>query len=90
MTSETDTGRTTARVAQMATQNSVLGRGETNLIGLFGPQDRMSALLREPSGRIRRVETGDRLSIGRIVGIDADGLMLEKNGSSQRLTLPTG
>ncbi|WP_424986084.1 hypothetical protein [Microbulbifer sp. S227A] len=90
MTSRTEAGKTPERVAKMATTDHALARGKTDLIGLFGPQNNMSALIRTPRGAIRRVEIGETLSIGRIVAIDDKGLILSKNGHNRRLTLPAG
>jgi len=88
MTSISET--TPVRVARLATQTQDFRPGETLLIGLFGPQARLSALVRSSNGTIRRVEVGERLDSGRIIGIDTEGLVLEKNGETWRLTLPSG
>ncbi|SFU05169.1 hypothetical protein [Sedimentitalea nanhaiensis] len=90
MTNATEAGPTPSNVAKLATQNRVLNSRSTDLIGLFGPQSNLTALVRESNGRIRKVETGDKLSIGRIVGIDEDGVVVERNGSTRRLALPSG
>lgn len=88
MTSSTGAGKTPNRVAKMATTDHAFTRGHTDVIGLFGPRNRMSALIRTPLGAIRRVEIGETLSIGRIVAIDDTGIMLSKNGHNRRLSLP--
>ncbi len=90
MASITQTGDTPARVAKMATASGRVTAGKLNLIGLFGPQNNLSALVREASGRIRRVKKGQSLSTGRIMAIDENGLMMEKNGRTWRLSLPSG
>jgi hypothetical protein len=82
---------TPANVAQMATTKNVLERSTIDVIGLFGPESRMSALIRTSTGSIRRVEIGDSLGLtGRIVAIDAQGVILSRNGENRRLTLPSG
>lgn len=88
MTSSNEAEQTPDRVAKMATTDHALARGKTDLIGLFGPQNKMSALIRTPRGAIKRVEIGETLNIGRIVAIDDKGLMLSKNGHNRRLSLP--
>ncbi len=88
MTSSTGAEKTPSRVAEMATTDYAFARGQTDLIGLFGPQNKMSALIRTPRGAIERVEIGDKLSIGRIVAIDDKGIMVSKNGHNRRLSLP--
>lgn len=90
MTSVSQAGPTSARVAKLATQTDVLQRGESGLIGLFGPSTDLSALVRAADGRIRRVENGDRLGNGRIIAIDENGLMVEHNGRTWRLRMPPG
>jgi hypothetical protein len=88
MTNQTDKGRTPARVGDVATQTRALTRGGLNLIGLFGPQDNLAALVRKPNGSIQRIERGDSLAGARVLGIDETGVMMEKNGRTWRLDLP--
>ncbi|MDU9002695.1 hypothetical protein [Sedimentitalea todarodis] len=88
MTSSTGAGKTPSRVAKLATTDHAFARGQTDLIGLFGPQNKMSALIRTARGAVKRVEIGETLSIGRIVAIDDKGVMLSKNGQNRRLSLP--
>lgn len=88
MASNTKAEKTPDNVADMATTDHALARGKTDLIGLFGPQSQMSALIRTPRGSIKRVEIGETLSIGRIVAIDDKGMMVSKNGHNRRLSLP--
>lgn len=90
MTSRTGGAQTPANVAEMATSKKVLERGTTDLIGLFGPENRMSALIRTPSGAIKRLEIGDKLGSGRIVAIDEQGVILSRNGQNSRLSPPSG
>ena len=88
MANPTPAGSTPANVAKLATQSGVLSRTSLSLIGVFGPDQNLQALVRQPNGRIQRVARGARLSAGRVVGIDAKGLMLDRNGSMVHLTLP--
>lgn len=90
MDSADKAGRTSVRVARMATRTRGLNRGNTDLIGVFGPQNNMSALIRNRNGEVRRVERGQNLPIGRVIAIDKDGMMVEKNGTARRMTLPAG
>ena len=83
------TGKTDS-VAATATSQGVLDRGELTLLGLFGPEADLAALVRLPSGRILKVVTGDRLARGRVVAIDAEGLMLQRGGATSRITIPEG
>ncbi|PCJ05617.1 MAG: hypothetical protein COB16_15445 [Rhodobacteraceae bacterium] len=79
---------TNAKVAQLATQSKALNQHSLTLMGVFGPAEDLSALMRLPSGRVRRVNRGTRLPSGRIVGIDEKGVLLEKNGRTRRLAMP--
>ncbi|MFV0514891.1 MAG: hypothetical protein ACK5MY_14875 [Jhaorihella sp.] len=90
MASNSDAGATPANVAAKATIAGVLDRHEVSLIGVFGSDSDMKAMVRLPGGRIKAVRTGARLAQGRVVGIDAEGLMLQVNGRIRRLALPSG
>ena len=84
MTSKTDS------VAATATSKGVLEKGELTLLGLFGPEADLAALVRLPGGRILKVVAGDRLDQGRVVAIDSEGLMLQRGGATSRITIPEG
>ncbi|KIC10148.1 hypothetical protein RA19_12955 [Leisingera sp. ANG-M1] len=79
---------TSAKVAGLATQDNAVNRSNLSLLGLFGPEDSLTALVRLPSGRTRKVTRGSRLSSGRVVAIDAQGLVLNSNGETRRLAIP--
>jgi len=79
---------TNAKVAHLATQSDALNQTSLTLMGLFGPAQDLSALMRLPSGQMRRVKRGTRLTSGRIVGIDSQGVLLEKHGTTRRLNMP--
>ncbi|GGH20471.1 hypothetical protein SAMN05444007_101401 [Cribrihabitans marinus] len=74
-------------VEKAATQQADLGGGGTDILGVFGPQNDLQALVRTPWGRIRTVERGARLQGGRIAAIDAEGVIIQKNGQAYRLKL---
>jgi len=82
-------GSTPANVAKMATLPGVLSSGGTILIGLFGLENDLTALVREAGRRIRKVKPGQTLSGGRVVGIDKEGIVLERAGRTWRLDLPS-
>jgi type IV pilus biogenesis protein PilP len=73
---------------RQATEPDALDTGSLSLLGLFGPEGDMRALVRMPGGRVVRVSTGVRLKGGNVVAIDADGLVLLKRGKTQRFTMP--
>jgi hypothetical protein len=82
--------KTSSHVAEQATQSNVLTQRSLNLLGLFGAENDLQAMVRLPNGRIKTVKTGSRLSQGRVLGIDPAGLVLEKSGRSQRFEMPGG
>lgn len=90
MTNQTETGETPELVAQHATQINVLNRSTVNLLGIFGPSEDMRALVRQANGKVQQVEAGQRLAGGRVVAIDADGVMMLKNGKARRIAMPGG
>ncbi len=84
------TGTTPETVARAATIPGALEHGETVVIGLFGRESGLEALIRLPGGRIKRVKPGSRLPAGRIAGIDRKGIVVEKGGTTRRLAVPGG
>ncbi|TNJ42757.1 hypothetical protein [Phaeobacter sp. B1627] len=78
--------QTTTAEALATKENALPDRGLA-LIGLFGPQDALQGLVRLSSGRIKTVEAGERLTIGQIVAIDAEGLLVERRGTVARLPI---
>lgn len=90
MSNNEPAGPTPAKAAAAATQEGALPMGRLTLIGLFGPDTDLTALVRLSGGRIRKVRRGQRLGDGRVAGIDADGLVLQSGDRTRRLTLPGG
>lgn len=88
MPSPTKAGNTPANVADLATHSQSLDLKGPTLLGIFGPTDTMSALVRMPGGKTKTVQTGDKIGAGTVLGIDKDGLMLSQFGKTQRLFLP--
>jgi Tfp pilus assembly protein PilP len=68
----------------------VLTLRKLNLLGIFGTDNDLRALVRLPGGRVRQVRTGTRLAAGKVVAIDAEGLILLKGTRSTRIALPGG
>ncbi len=82
------TQTTPQNVAEHATQTRQLKSRGLQLLGLFGSQNEPQALLRLPSGRLRRVSAGEQLSAGRVLAIDPQGIILERKGTARRLVMP--
>ncbi len=83
-------GVTPAVVAQHATQTDALNPSRLTLLGIFGPNDDLRALVRLPGGKVRTLAPGQRFGRSKIVGIDAAGLMVVKNGQTRRISMPGG
>ncbi|UWQ48461.1 hypothetical protein K3722_11155 [Leisingera caerulea] len=82
-------GRTPAKVAGLATQDNAVNRNRLNLLGIYGPENSLTALVRLPNGRTKTVTRGARLSsLGQVVAIDAHGLILSARGETKRLSMP--
>lgn len=79
---------TPAKVAGLATQSNAVNRRHLSLLGLYGPEDNLTALVRLPSGRTRKVTRGTRISGGQVVAIDAEGLVLNHKGDTKRIPMP--
>ncbi|MBY6054885.1 hypothetical protein KUV26_00410 [Leisingera daeponensis] len=80
--------QTSAKVAGLATLTNAVNRNNLSLLGVYGPEDSLTALIRLPSGRTRTVTRGTRLSQGQIIAIDAHGLVLNQRGETKRLMMP--
>ena len=75
-------------VNSAATQKGALSKNGTTVLGVFGPQHDMSALMRLSSGRVQEVKTGSRVGSGTIVAVDKDGIMLRQSGQTKRIAIP--
>lgn len=78
---------TPENVARFATKPDVLHSRQLAVIGLFGPDTDLRALVRMPSGRIKQVAPGNRLAQGQVIAIDRKGLLISRQGQTQRLPL---
>lgn len=88
MTQSNPGGPTPLSVTGPATVQTVLPRQTPLVLGIFGPDQHLSALIRLPNGRTRKVHSGDRLNGRTILAIDPHGLVTTKGGHQERLTLP--
>ncbi|MBT8154217.1 hypothetical protein KMP13_09970 [Epibacterium ulvae] len=79
-----------ANVAREATVANVIDLRDLNLIGISGSASDRRALVRMPSGRIRRVKVGDNIDGGRVTAIDNQRLLYQKRGRNHTLRLPNG
>lgn len=75
-------------VQSAATQKGALKRNSVSVLGVFGPETQMNALMRLASGRVKQVKAGSRVGSGRVVAIDAQGVMLRQSGQTRRIAIP--
>jgi Tfp pilus assembly protein PilP len=83
-----DTTPTPAEVAQNATQTTDANLRSLVLLGTFGPEGDLTALLRLTNGTTARVRTGDRIGGDRIVAVDDGRLALAENGRMHWIEMP--
>ncbi len=77
---------TPQNVAKIATEKATLNR--IALIGIFGSETNLSALIRETNGDIARVSVGDIFNGGVVKAIGKDNLILSRNGKTKVMKLP--
>lgn len=91
MSSSQSSAPAAASIAQHnATQRNAISRNDLNLLGLFGDTKDLKAMVRLPNGRIKTVKTGSRVNRSTVLGIDANGIILERSGQATRITMPGG
>ncbi|MGV6850138.1 MAG: hypothetical protein ACWA5A_17330 [Marinibacterium sp.] len=78
---------TPEKVARYATKTIDWDADAPMLIGIFGPEESLSALVRMPGGRIRQLTRGGRFHGGKVVGVDPGGLSFVVGARTRRLPL---
>ncbi len=73
-----------------ATQNGALNKRDLAVLGIFGPESNLNALLRLPNGRIETVTRGERADRGTVVAIDSQGIVVQRNGRTHRIEITGG
>lgn len=76
---------TTGAAQEHATISDAIDLRALALIGIFGPEADLRALIRLPNGRIERVGVGDRVARQDVVAIGADAVVLARGSKTQRL-----
>ena len=75
-------------VDRNATIRVDLDRSGPILLGIFGTEDALHALVRLPDGTVVQVGRGEKLGNRDVVGIDAQGIVLARGAHATRLPLP--
>jgi hypothetical protein len=81
---------TRSSVARQATVRNSINLSKVNLIGVFGTSSNRYAMVRQPNGRMVRVEVGDTVDGGRVAAISDRELRYVKNGDTVTLSMPQG
>jgi hypothetical protein len=81
---------TRANVAKQATYKNAINLSKTNLIGVYGTDQKRYALIRSSSGRYSKVRVGDRLDGGVVAAITRSELRYKKRGKILTLAMPKG
>jgi len=77
---------TPAKVKQLATEQAHLDR--TALLGIFGAQNSLRALILTSSGKTKTVSLGDRINGSTIVAIAPDQVVLSRHNTQKIMHLP--
>lgn len=78
----------TSKAESLATLEDVLPLDETTLIGVFGADDVLAALIRYPNGDIAKLAQGEMSRVGRVAAIKLDAIYLTNKGRKRVLRLP--
>ncbi|WP_415234354.1 hypothetical protein [Pseudorhodobacter sp.] len=81
---------THANVAKQATFKNAINLSKTNLIGVYGPDNKRYALIRSSSGRYTKVRVGDRVDGGTVAAITRNELRYKKGNRMLTLAMPKG
>lgn len=79
---------TSSTVARAATEKSRFKKSRMTLVGIFGAPSKRRALIRMPTGRYVKVQTGDRVSGWKISAIGESSLRINKGSRDQVLRIP--
>ena len=79
-----------ASVARQATLQNAINMQRLNLIGVHGTPSNRSALIRLPSGRLKKVKVGDRVDGGQVIAIGDSDLRYQKGSRVMTLKIPSG
>ncbi|MEX0319140.1 MAG: hypothetical protein AB3N21_14370 [Ruegeria sp.] len=77
-----------SKVKGAATQKGALSRNAVSVLGVFGPDSDLRALMRLSSGRVKEVKPGSRVASGTVVAIDKTGVLLRQSGQTRRIDIP--
>ena len=79
---------TSVKVASNATQKSNFRKSRMSLVGIFGAPNKRRALVRMPTGRYVKVQTGDKVGGWKVSAISENSLRINKGTRNQTLRIP--
>ena len=79
---------TSVKVASSATQKSNFRKSRMSLVGIFGAPNKRRALVRMPTGRYVKVQTGDKVGGWKVSAISENSLRINKGTRNQTLRIP--
>lgn len=77
-------------VAKQATFANAINLSKLNLIGVYGTSNNRYAMIRQPNGRYKKVQVGDRVDGGTIAAITQNEVRYQKGGRLISLKMPKG
>ena len=81
---------TRANVASQATFKNAINLSKTNLIGVYGTDNKRYALIRTSNGRYTKVRVGDKVDGGIVAAITRNELRYKKGNKMLSLAMPNG
>ncbi|WP_322865667.1 hypothetical protein U5922_005335 [Aquicoccus sp. G2-2] len=88
MTNKAPSEANLEHVTELATSSAWLNLDQTILLGTFGAEDDLGALLRLPSGDVLKVHKGDQFGEGEIIAIGGGHVIIDRTGGTTMLQQP--
>lgn len=76
------------RDKSLATNRSNIEKNKLNLLGIFGKEPNLNALVMLPSGKIIKLNVGNEINGGKVIKISKSSLTYKTHNQSYRLALP--
>jgi hypothetical protein len=79
-----------ASVARQATTKDAINLSRVALLGIFGTSSGRYAMVRQPTGGVKKIVVGDSIDGGSVAAITENAVQYQKGGRIVTLSLPTG
>ncbi len=77
-----------AKAEAIATVEAPLALDGLMLLGIFGKEEALNALVRLPGGRVEEITAGGELQGRRVAAVTAEEVILQGPGGLRRLSMP--